>query len=411
MGKKRNFDTTINQNSKFAPKKIITLKGAKINRRLKKSFHEYRVKKYSIGGNIKRIVFDRKLNKLVALLSAYKITKLKSPPKFLNNQLGSGKKTLIQKKRYITGKPYLKKIEKYHKTYIFKKVLSRSASNTVTSGVKVLKGKIRSLNVLNRLRRIYSLIYRLPDVSRYNKLTQFKLIRISKDCLDLAQFSIYHRFLFRKPGFLIKRLLRKKFRRKKLRLGSSKKKGKKRYIYRNKKRKNNSRKLRKINLVAIITNSIESLKLFNQFRQHKSQSALAKGFKNKKFSLNQLSRRIVLTSLHFRRIRVGKRICLSLNPEKIRNKKLFKRVLINVKKNRDRRRYFLFFSKTNNNIFPTLTGYSGNVITSKSAGNCKITTKKKKKAILDTLKAVSKVVVTETRKKNIRFIYPFFTDT
>jgi ribosomal protein S11 len=50
------------------------------------------------------------------------------------------------------------------------------------------------------------------------------------------------------------------------------------------------------------------------------------------------------------------------------------------KKNPDNKKYYAFFLKKRNNVFVTITDIRGKVITSQSAGSCKITTKKKKKS-------------------------------
>jgi ribosomal protein S11 len=77
------------------------------------------------------------------------------------------------------------------------------------------------------------------------------------------------------------------------------------------------------------------------------------------------------------------------------------------KKNPDNKKYYAFFLKKKNNVFVTITDIRGKVITSQSAGSCKITTKKKKKS-WDTLKAVASSASKIARLKNIRYIYKFF---
>jgi len=77
------------------------------------------------------------------------------------------------------------------------------------------------------------------------------------------------------------------------------------------------------------------------------------------------------------------------------------------KKNPDNKKYYAFFLKKRNNVFVTITDIRGKVITSQSAGSCKITTKKKKKS-WDTLKAVAVSASKIARLKNIRYIYKFF---
>jgi ribosomal protein S11 len=81
--------------------------------------------------------------------------------------------------------------------------------------------------------------------------------------------------------------------------------------------------------------------------------------------------------------------------------------IINSKKNPDRKKYFAFFLKKKNNVFITITNKKGEVVVSKSAGDCKITTKKKKRS-WDTLKEVSSAVSKTARIKNIKYIYTLF---
>lgn len=78
------------------------------------------------------------------------------------------------------------------------------------------------------------------------------------------------------------------------------------------------------------------------------------------------------------------------------------------KKNPDRKKYFVFFSKSKNNLFLTITNVRGEVIVSKSAGDCKIKSKKKKKS-WDTLKEISSFTAKTARLKNIKYVYKFFT--
>jgi hypothetical protein len=56
----------------------------------------------------------------------------------------------------------------------------------------------------------------------------------------------------------------------------------------------------------------------------------------------------------------------------------FKTRLVLKKRNPNKKRYFVFFRKNKNNIFITVTDFLGRVIIAKSAGYCKIKTKKKK---------------------------------
>lgn len=81
--------------------------------------------------------------------------------------------------------------------------------------------------------------------------------------------------------------------------------------------------------------------------------------------------------------------------------------IINSKKNPDRKRYFAFFLKKKNNVFITITNRLGQVVVSKSAGDCKITTKKKKRS-WDTLKEVSASASKIARIRNIKYIYTLF---
>jgi ribosomal protein S11 len=107
---------------------------------------------------------------------------------------------------------------------------------------------------------------------------------------------------------------------------------------------------------------------------------------------------------------------LSLRSKFIHNNKKLKRRepryiywerIINSKKNPDRKRYFAFFLKTKNNVFVTITNSKGEVVISRSAGDCKIKTKKKKKS-WDTLKEVANAAAKIARIKNIKYIYKFF---
>ncbi len=67
----------------------------------------------------------------------------------------------------------------------------------------------------------------------------------------------------------------------------------------------------------------------------------------------------------------------------------------------------MFFKKTRNNVFLTITDVTGKVLISQSAGTCKITTKKKKRSP-DTLKSVSASVAKTARAKNIKYLFKFF---
>jgi len=67
---------------------------------------------------------------------------------------------------------------------------------------------------------------------------------------------------------------------------------------------------------------------------------------------------------------------------KYKNKKRyvnFRERLVLSKKNLNKKRYYLFFTKKRNNVFLTITDTAGKVVISQSAGSCKITTKKEKK--------------------------------
>lgn len=86
---------------------------------------------------------------------------------------------------------------------------------------------------------------------------------------------------------------------------------------------------------------------------------------------------------------------------------LYWKRIIDSKKNPDRKKYFAFFLKKKNNVFITITNRKGQVVVSKSAGDCKITTKKKKKS-WDTLKEVSAAASKVARVKNIKYIYKLF---
>jgi ribosomal protein S11 len=85
--------------------------------------------------------------------------------------------------------------------------------------------------------------------------------------------------------------------------------------------------------------------------------------------------------------------------------------IINSKRNPNKKKYFAFFLKKKNNVFITITNRKGQVVISRSAGDCKITTKKKKRS-WDTLKEVSLAASKIARlKKNIRYIYELFMVT
>lgn len=95
--------------------------------------------------------------------------------------------------------------------------------------------------------------------------------------------------------------------------------------------------------------------------------------------------------------------------QKPKKKKIFWRERLALrKKNPDNRRYMAFYLRTKNNVFITITTAKGRVVTSQSAGSCKITTKKKKRS-WDTLKAVSISAAKIARLKNIKYIFKFFT--
>jgi len=88
----------------------------------------------------------------------------------------------------------------------------------------------------------------------------------------------------------------------------------------------------------------------------------------------------------------------------------FRQRLVLAKKNPNKKRYYLFFSKKRNNVFLTITDVIGRVVVSQSAGSCKITTKKKKRSP-DTLKTVSASVAKIARAKNIKYLFKFFMNT
>lgn len=85
----------------------------------------------------------------------------------------------------------------------------------------------------------------------------------------------------------------------------------------------------------------------------------------------------------------------------------FRQRLVLNKKNPNRKRYYLFFTKKRNNVFLTITDVMGRVVISQSAGSCKITTKKKKRSP-DTLKTISASVAKIARAKNIKYLFKFF---
>jgi len=77
------------------------------------------------------------------------------------------------------------------------------------------------------------------------------------------------------------------------------------------------------------------------------------------------------------------------------------------KRNANKKRYYLFYTRKKNNLFLTVTNVKGNVVASYSAGTCKITTKKKKRAP-DTLKTVAESISKYIRAKGIKYIFKFF---
>lgn len=81
--------------------------------------------------------------------------------------------------------------------------------------------------------------------------------------------------------------------------------------------------------------------------------------------------------------------------------------LIRVKRNPDKKRYFLFFKRSRYNIFVTLTDVRGNVLISRSAGNCKIFDKKRKRS-RDTLRSVIRSVAAFAHNRKIDYIYTLF---
>jgi len=79
----------------------------------------------------------------------------------------------------------------------------------------------------------------------------------------------------------------------------------------------------------------------------------------------------------------------------------FRQRLVLAKKNPNKKRYYLFFSKKRNNVFLTITDVIGRVVVSQSAGSCKITTKKKKISKKNK-KSIAKYDKNKTRKKKIK---------
>lgn len=97
-----------------------------------------------------------------------------------------------------------------------------------------------------------------------------------------------------------------------------------------------------------------------------------------------------------------------LKQNKLKKKYIsFKRRLILSKRNPDKKRYFIFFKKTKNNIFITITDVLGKVILTQSAGYCKIKTKKKKRSP-DTIKTVANSIAKAARLKNIKYLFKFY---
>jgi hypothetical protein len=67
----------------------------------------------------------------------------------------------------------------------------------------------------------------------------------------------------------------------------------------------------------------------------------------------------------------------------------------------------LTLTRKSSNIFLTVLDEKGNVLTSRSAGNCKITSKKRKKS-WDTFKAVAQIIIKILRLRNIKLIENFY---
>lgn len=88
----------------------------------------------------------------------------------------------------------------------------------------------------------------------------------------------------------------------------------------------------------------------------------------------------------------------------------FRQKLVLSKRNLGNKRYYLFYKRKKNNIFLTITNIKGEVLSSYSAGICKITTKKKKRSP-DTLKTVSSALAKKIKEKGIKYIFKFFMST
>lgn len=124
----------------------------------------------------------------------------------------------------------------------------------------------------------------------------------------------------------------------------------------------------------------------------------------------------VLKLKKIRKLKIIKKKIPTLKPYRFKKKAFYKprkryvsfrQRLVLAKKNPNKKRYYLFFKKTKNNVFLTITDVLGRVLISQSAGTCKITTKKKKRSP-DTLKSVSTAVAKAARAKNIKYLFKFF---
>lgn len=309
------------------------------------------------------------------------------------------KKSFFLRKPTATTQPFLKK------TRYIGYSLREAKFKLICNSVNFIKSEILRSNRFYKLKQVYNLFYGLPILSKkYNKLNS-RIFKITKSKLfkrtELVRYKNYNQ------NFYFKRVESSSFKKEKV-LHKNYWKNKN---YKGNKFSDNYKrrfKIRRYNLIINAHNHYYNKGRFiNQFKQYKKKiKNIKRRFAYGTFiELNNLK----LNLNNFKRTWIKKRLVLRLNKPSLKGYKGgFWKILASVKKNRNKKRYFLFLNKKENNVFLTCTDYTGNVIISKSAGNCRITTKKKKKAT-DTIKAVSRAVTRQIKKKNIKFIYSLYT--
>jgi ribosomal protein S11 len=324
-----------------------------------------------------------------------------------NNNLNLGLKFGLKRINKIKLGIFKRKIIKHdkvlqslcvRKTRYLDYTLKKLKSSLIRKSLSFLKSKNLRLNKFNRLKRIYynsnyKLSLRNDRLGAPANQMRSYIVKIPKIQLLRELQSPYYKFYFRIHKLLNYFNYRKK-----------------RFFRINRKFEKNVPvrapfKTRRYSLITKINSVVKKEKFINQFKRFLKKRELNK---KKRFSSFKI-KDIKLTSANFKKIKINRRWILTLNKTSLRqNKGGFKRILADVKKNKNRKRYFLFLNKKENNVFLTCTDYNGNVISSKSAGSCKIKTKKRKKSP-DTIKAVSKAVVKDVKKRDIKFIYSLYT--